>query len=186
MDMKLLRIALLSLLFANTIQAQKAEHWVLGFSFNAVDDDGRPLNSLFNLTNGWNALPFPTVFSGEYYFSNSLSLEFVESINSYQIGNIIDGDTMTRSRFFLSVDANAKYHFNTLYNKIMWFDPYVIGGFGGTLRAKTFVPTGNFGFGANFWLSKRIAINAQSMAKFSFLGTGSNYLQHSLGVRILF
>lgn len=184
--MKLLKIALLSLLFSTNIQAQEAKQWMLGGGFNAVDDDGRPMNNLFNLTNGWNALPFPTTFSTEYYFSKSLSLEFAESINSYQLGNMIDGDTVTKARFFLSVDANVKYHFNTLYNKIMWFDPYVVGGFGGTLRSKVVVPTGNFGFGSNFWISKRVAINLQSMAKFSFLNTGSNYLHHSLGVRILF
>lgn len=184
--MKLLRIILLSLLFSNTLQAQNAKQWLLGGSFNAVDDDGRPNKSLFDLTNGWNALPFPSAFSCEYYFTKSISCEFMESINSYQLGNIIDGDTITGGRIFLASDLNGKYHFNTLYNKIMWFDPYIAGGFGTTLRSKVLVPTGNIGFGANFWVSDRVAINVQSMAKFSFLNTGSNYLQHLLGVRILF
>jgi hypothetical protein len=69
----------------------------------------------------------------------------------------------------------------------MWFDPYIAAGFGVTLRSKkSIVPTGNIGFGANFWITHRFAINAQSMAKFSFINTGSNYLQHSIGVRFLF
>jgi hypothetical protein len=82
--MKLLRVVLLSLLFSNVIQAQEAKQWILGGSFNAVDDDGRPMKSLFDLTNGWNALPFPSAFSCEYYFMKSVSGEFMESFNSYQ------------------------------------------------------------------------------------------------------
>ena len=183
--MKLLRITLLFLLFSNTIHAQNAKQWMLGGGFTAVDDDCRPLKSVVNLLNGWNALSFPTAVSAEYYFSRSLSLDLAESITTYQVGNIIDGDTVTRGRLFVAGDANAKYHFYTLYKKVQWFDPYLAGGFGMTLRGKL-VPTGNFGFGANFWLSKRVAINVQSMAKFSFMNRGTNYLQHCLGVRILF
>lgn len=184
--MKFLRIALLSLLFSNIIQAQEAKQWMLGGSFNAVDDDGRPMKSLFDLTNGWNALPFPSAFSCEYYFMKSVSGEFMESFNSYQLGNVIDGDTISKGRVFIASDFNGKYHFNTLYNKIMWFDPYIAAGLGVTLRSKIIIPTGNIGFGANFWITNRFAVNAQSMAKFSLINSGSNYLQHSIGVRFLF
>ena len=183
--MKLLKITLLALLLSNQAQAQ-SNFWVLGTGFNAVDDDGRPMKNLFNLTNGWNALPIPSTFTCEKSFNYMLSVEFNQSICSYGIGNLKDGDTLTKSVFFMSDDLSAKYHFNSLYNKYKWFDPYAIGGFGVTLRAKDLIPTGSFGFGANFWISKRFGINIQSSAKFSLSNNGSNYLQHTVGVRYKF
>lgn len=183
--MKILKITLLALLFSHYAQSQ-SNFWLLGVGFNVVDDDGRPMTNVFNLTNGWNALPIPSTFICEKYFNNMLSVEFNQSINSYSIGNLRDGDTLTKSVFFMSDDLSAKFHFNSLYNKLKWFDPYAIGGLGSTLRQKSVVPTGSFGFGANFWITSRFGINVQSCAKFSFSNSGTNYLQHSFGVRYKF
>jgi hypothetical protein len=184
--MKISTLTLLTLLFVSPITAQTNTSWVLGLGINIVDDDGKPLKDLMNLTNGWNALPMPSTFKCEKFFNHRISVEFTESINSYQIGKVIDTNTITANRFFLSTDLDAKFHVNSLYEKIEWFDPVVIGGFGITLRGKSVVPTGNFGFGATFWVSSRIGIHVQSLAKFSLSKAGSNYLQHCLGVSYKF
>ncbi len=182
--MKFIKLFLFVLLFQSQSYAQ-VQNWVLGTGFNFVDDDGKA-SSLFNLKNGWNGLPFPSSFYCEKYFNKSLSVEFSESVNSYKIGNEIDQVIIKQNIFFMSVDMNAKYHFNSLYNKSQWLDPYIIGGLGITMRGKNVVPNPNIGFGATFWVSNRLGINVQSSAKFKITTAGSNYLQHALGVRIRF
>lgn len=184
--MKIFNIIFISFLSFNQVNAQgTAKQWVLGMNFSAVEDDGKP-SSLFDVSKGWNALPFPTSFSFENYIKQNISLELHESINSYQIGRTIDETVLTSNKFFMSLDLNGKFHFNSLYKKIYWFDPFIFAGFGVTLRGKNVVPTGNIGFGSTFWIGKRVGVNIESAAKFSFSKLGTNYLQHSLGVKIKF
>jgi OOP family OmpA-OmpF porin len=183
--MKLFKIVLFSLFLVNQMHAQEsAKQWVMGFGFNAVDDDGKPMKDIINLTNGWNALPFPSMITFENYIKEGISLEFSQSINSFRKGSSVDGVILPQSRFFMALDFGGKYHFNSLYKKLYWFDPYIALGLGITTRAKATVPTGNVGFGGTFWLGSKVGINLQSSAKFSLMSSSSNYLQHSIGVKI--
>lgn len=182
--MKYFIILWIFLLGSSMVSAQDHKgEWLLGLGFQAVDDDGKPSGDLFVNLNG---LPFPTNFAVETYLHNSFSLEVSESINSYQIGKKIDGSATNRNRFFMSLDVNGKYHLNTLYKKFLKFDPYVAVGLGATIRGAYTVPTGIVGGGATFWITNQIGINYQSLAKFSFTDLGTNYLQHTLGVRMNF
>lgn len=183
--MKLFKVVLFSLFLINQINAQEtAKQWVMGFGFNAVDDDGKPMKDLVNLTNGWNALPFPSMIIFENYIKEGISLEYSMSVNAFKIGSLIDGDILKQNRFFMGNDLNGKYHFNTLYKKFYDFDPYIAIGVGATNRGKSIAPTGNVGFGATYWVGSRLGINIQSLAKFSFISTETNYLHHTLGVKI--
>ena len=188
------KIIILCLLISANLSAQnsKAKHWVLGMELNVVDDDGRtPILSPKNFFNGLNYLPFPTAFSFEYYVKDNFSMELSESVNTYEVGEIVDGVANPKNIFFMAVDLNAKYSFNSLYKglsfskKINWFDPYIMAGFGGTHRKFT-VPTFNGGGGATFWVGKKIGINIQSMGKLSLSDKGSFYFQHMLGVKLKF
>jgi hypothetical protein len=179
----LLIISIFIISISNVYSQAKAKEWVLDLGFNAVDDDGKPTSNLFTNLNG---LPFPTSFKVEKYLRDDFSLELSQSLNSYQIGKLIDGSQVNRNRFFMSMDLNGKYHLNTLYRKVMKFDPYIAAGLGGTIRGPYTVPTGNVGFGATYWITGQIGVNLQSVAKFSFTGLGSNYVQHMLGVKMNF
>jgi hypothetical protein len=184
--MKTFKIILFFFLFVSQANAQgKEKQWVLGMSFSAVEDDGKA-NDFFNVSKGWNILPFPTAFTIENYWKESISIELCQSVNSYQIGTLIDGSTINRNRVFLSLDLNAKLHFNALYKKMYWFDPALTAGFGATLRGEKVVPTGNVGFGATFWVGERLGIDIKSVGKFCLAKEGSNYLQHTVGIKFRF
>ena len=188
------KIIILFLLINTNLSAQnsKAKHWVLGMELNVVDDDGRrPILAPKNFFNGLNFLPFPTAFSFEYYLKDNFSMELSESVNTYEVGEFVDGASNPKNIFFMALDFNAKYSFNSLYSslsfskKINWFDPYIMAGFGVTHR-NAIVPTFNGGGGATFWVSKKIGVNIQSMGKLSFSDKGSFYFQHLLGVKLKF
>ncbi|GEM_PF-4514944 len=182
------KIIFLCLFINSNLNAQysKANHWVLAMGLNAVDDDGRrPILSPANYFNDWNCLPFPSVFSFEYYMKDNFSIELSESLNTYQVNALIDGFPIQKNVLFIACDLNAKYSFNSLYKKIMWFDPYLSSGFGVTHRNYT-VPTFNAGGGATFWVGNRLGINIQTMGKLSFSDKGSLYFQNMLGVKYQF
>ena len=184
--------------------------WVVNHGWNAVHDDaGAWFKNLFTVNKYWNATPYPLRFSCEKWLYSKKdssgrlrgwSVEFMAAYNRYGIGNIL-GDQpnpiLVANQYKLfSFDLHAKYNFNKLYdlNKL-WkskdeiFQPYGTFGFGYTNRTLPAHPntiTLNVGLGFNVWIYKGIGIQIQSMAKFGlkdkFPNSGSNYLQHSIGI----
>ncbi len=65
--------------------------WIFGLGFNAVDDAGSEFDNVFNATDNWNIVPFPSRMSIGRYFKNGLGLEAIGSYNQYQEGKTIDG-----------------------------------------------------------------------------------------------
>jgi hypothetical protein len=89
---------------------------------------------------------------------------------------------------FAALDAHLKYDLNTLIGDTKWFDPYLLTGGGYTYSDKSgkdqFINF-NLGGGANFWITKKVGINLQTLAKLPLFKSkigGSNYYQHSVGL----
>jgi len=161
----------------------KNAFWIIGVGGNVVDDDGSPFRYLFNALPRWNLRPYPTRLTIEKSMQKNMSVEMAINFNLYKAHKIINGE-VGRSGIFLSGDLNFKNRFL----KDRRFDPYVVYGLGGTFRTVRSLPVGgniNVGLGSNFWFTKTLGINVQSIAKFGisptrFIKTSSNYLQHSL------
>ena len=182
--MKLFRILTITLfvfiqLSAHS-QVKKAGPWSIGIGFNFVDNDGYPFSRLVKTKSDWNGLPFPNTITVGYKYNKRLSFEFSESMNSFKAGQIIDQGVLEVNRFFINTNLNGKFHFNSLENKLTWFDPYASVGAGMTCMAKvvSFYPT--VGLGSNFWFSKHFGVNLQSMANFTVSNKNSNFLVHML------
>lgn len=180
-----------SIVYNKNKKAEKP-NWVFGIGWNVVDDNSYPFKKLFDIRKSWLIRPYPTQLIADRSYKNGFSLGGVFNFNMYKPSKLINGTIGGGSGLFFSLDFLAKYHLKEIINLPKWADPYLPFGTGYTLRfspphRNTFML--NMGVGANFWVYQEwIGINVQSLAKFGlkspFLKTGSNYLQHSIGIVI--
>lgn len=160
--------------------------WRVQLAWNLVDDDGKPFNNLFDVKNSWNFPPYPTKLAVEKELNNNWNLELAFAYNNYKAGKTINGEVLTADKSFFSIDINAKY----ILTKKYAIEPFLFAGFGYTQRATNKynnTATFNLGLGATIWiLDNQLGINLQGSGKFGLqsplISTGSNYLQHSIGV----
>lgn len=159
--------------------------WIIQLGGNVVDDDGKPFNKVFDVKNSWNLFPSGKL-SIEKEFNYNWNVELAFNYNSFKAGKTINNDVYTSSGTFFSVDLNGK----KILTKVFRIEPYLFSGFGYTMRTVSkykSTPTLNAGFGFNIWaIDNVLGFNIQGSGKFGLtspiLKTGSNYLQHSLGI----
>ena len=173
-----------------TIKIFKPYNWMIGVSWSAIDDDGRPFAGLFDVGNSWNYLLYPTKISVDRYFKYGWSIEASATYSQYLSGHLINDSTNITSTF-ACFDINGKYSFYNHYApRMRWFDPFFTFGIGYTYRDNAnvaqHVPTVNLGFGMNFWIVNSFGVRLHSNAKIGvypgFWDTHTNYLQHSAGL----
>lgn len=167
------------------IDALKKTPWTVGIGGNVIDDDGKPFKNLFNVSETWNFLPYPTRLTLDGYIKGGFSAQLEVSYNKYKIGKNINSEIIPGQWSVISSDVNFKYALNYQIKNMKWFDPYVLLGLGYTQRsgaAKPNTVTYNMGLGFNIWIIDFMALNLQSSAKFSMIEGTSNYLQHTVGL----
>lgn len=183
--MKIIITLLISLLLTTNSFSQDNTGWYIAPGFNAVDDDGDAFENIFKVKTNWIVVPMPSSFTVGKKMNSYLSLEFSEHLNSYNTGDLKDHDTVVTPVLFLAMDIFGKYHFNSLYSKMQWLDPFVCVGMGATLRGSELAAMPGLGFGVSFWFTDRLGLNLQSVAKFNVLSkNSSSYLIHSIDFRI--
>ncbi|HWY11762.1 MAG TPA: hypothetical protein VN026_10580 [Bacteroidia bacterium] len=179
--------------------------WIFGLGWSAVDDDGGRwfTKNLFRVDKTWNMVPYPARTSCEKIIDTlrGWSAEVIFSYNCYGVGKYISdaapqprGLVQNRSGI-VTFDFHAKYDFNKIYNlNKLWggqeiFQPFCVFGHGYTYR--DMAPhhntiTMNMGLGFNVYIYDGFGIQIQSLAKFGlknrFPTSGSNYIQHSIGI----
>lgn len=158
--------------------------WIIGLGYNAVDDSGNVFDGLFNVSDEWNLLPYPSRISIGRYFKNGLGVEAIGSYNKYKEGKIIDGLVNTEDRDYLGLDARLTYDLNKIIGETGWFDPYVGVGLGYTDANDQPRGTYNAVLGFRTWFSDRWGLDLNSTGKWS-MGNDvnvTNHLQHAAGV----
>lgn len=163
----------------------KKTPWTIGLSGHVVDDDGNPFKKLFDVSKGWNFLYYPSRLTIDGYYQAGFSFQGEFAYTQYKLSKRINNETNTSVGTFFSSDIHVKYDINELIGPTNWFDPYVAGGYGFTLRSgakKPMTVTSNVGLGANFWIFENLGFNLQTMAKFAMVQGTSNYLHHSVGI----
>ncbi len=159
--------------------------WTFGLSGHVVDDDGKPFTNLFNVSQSWNFYYFPARLTIDGYYVAGFSFQAEFAFTKYRQNKLINGEFIGKSGTFFSSDIHVKYDLNELIGPTNWFDPYITGGYGYTMRSvakKPHTVTANLGLGSNFWIYENLGFNLQTMAKFSMIEGTSNYLHHSVGV----
>ncbi len=157
--------------------------WIFGVGLNAVDDAGSEFSDLFNFSDNWNVVPFPSRVSIGRYFKNGLGLEAIGAFNRYQEGNTVDGIIIIDDIDYYSFDLRANYDLNKILGETGWFDPYVGVGVGYTDANNQGRGTYNANIGFRTWFSDNWGLDFSSMGKWTMNSENStNHLQHAAGV----
>jgi hypothetical protein len=168
--------------------------WLVGLSWNIVDDGGKPM-VLLNMKT-WNVPVYPSILRVERYLGKGFSMSGELAYNEYDPGKIINGKTAEVTYVFLATDINGMYDFCRLFDiGYHWFhfkkthlNMYAAQGWGYTYRAFTgsSVGTCNVGVGMHGWILGGWGFNIQAMGKFGLtqplISTSTNYKQYSFGV----
>ncbi len=157
--------------------------WIFGVGFNAVDDAGSEFSDVFNFSDNWNIVPFPSRLSVGRYFKSGLGLEAIGAFNRYQEGNIVDGDILMEDINYYALDIRANYALNKIIGETGWFDPYVGVGIGYTDANNQGRGTYNANIGFRTWFSDKWGLDFSSMGKWTMNSENStNHIQHAAGV----
>lgn len=158
--------------------------WMFGVGVNAVDDSGNVFNGLFNVSNEWNMVPFPSRVSIGKYFKSGLGIEAIGTYNQYQEGKIVDGVPNTENIDYFGFDARLSYDLNKIVGQTGWFDPYVGIGIGYTDANRLSRGTYNAAVGFRTWFSDRWGLDFNSTGKWSMGSENgvTNHIQHAAGV----
>ena len=147
--------------------------WIFGLGLNAVDDAGSEFSDVFNVSDNWNIVPFPSRISVGRYFNNGLGIEAIGSYNVYQEGKIIDGVVNTEDIDYFAIDLRASYDLNQILGETGWFDPYVGVGAGYTDANNQGRGTFNASVGFRTWFSDRWGLDFNSTGKWTMDSSNS-------------
>jgi len=192
-SLKFLSLSLLTVATVYTTTAQtfaqriKNTTFVFGLHEHIVVDNGKEYQFKFD-TKSWQLTPFPSKITAEAYLKKGWGLQTELAYTGYKANSTVDNQLQLKSNTFFSGDFNIRYHFETLFLKQNFFDPFLTAGYGFTYRSavnktQTSTGTSNLGLGMNFWIYKGFGLSLQTVGKFALKGgTKSNYLHHSVGV----
>lgn len=156
--------------------------WVFGLGFNAVDDAGSEFENVFNFSDNWNTVPFPSRISIGRYFENGLGLEAVGSYNVYKEGKMVDGLLNTEDVDYYALDLRVNYDLNKIIGETGFFDPYVGVGLGYTDANNQGRGTYNASVGFRTWISENWGLDFSSTGKWTMNSENStNHIQHAAG-----
>lgn len=190
---KTISLSLLALGAVYTTNAQtfaqrlKSTTFVFGLHEHIVIDNGKEYQFKFD-TKSWQLTPFPSKITAEAYLKKGWGLQTELAYTNYKANSTVDNTLQLKDNTFFAADLNVRYHFETLFLKPSFFDPFLTAGYGFTYRSavnKTQQSTGtnNVGLGMNFWIYKGFGLSLQTVGKFTLKGgTKSNYLHHSVGI----
>lgn len=190
---KTLSLSLFALATVYTSQAQtfaqrlKSTTFVFGLHQHIVIDNGKEYQFKFD-TKNWQMTPFPSKISAEAYLKKGWGLQTEFAYANYKANTVVDNATLLKDNTFFAADLNVRYHFETLFLKPSFFDPFLTAGYGFTYRSavnktQNSIGTTNLGLGVNFWIYSGFGLSLQTVGKFALKGGAkSNYLHHSVGV----
>lgn len=162
-------------------------YWLVTLGTNIVDDSGDEFGELFDLSEGWNMVPYPSRVSLGRYFKNGLGLEAIGSYNKYKEGKIIDGNVSPEDIDYWALDFRVSYDLNMILGETGFFDPYIGIGAGYTDANNQGRGTYNAIIGFRTWFSDHWGLDLSSTGKWAMdTENASNHIQHALGVAYRF
>lgn len=191
-------MAVLSLCFMSSLFAQEVEqltkkdsivqsYWLVTLGTNIVDDSGDEFGELFDLSEGWNMVPYPSRISVGRYFKNGLGLEAIGTYNKYKEGKIVDNVVNPEDIDYFGLDFRVSYDLNMILGETGFFDPYIGIGAGYTDANNQGRGTYNAVIGFRTWFSDHWGLDFNSTGKWAMsTENATNHIQHALGVAYRF
>ncbi len=181
-----------ALTFAQDVELTKKDsivqsYWLVSLGTNIVDDSGDEFGELFDLSEGWNMVPYPSRISVGRYFKNGLGLEAIGSYNRYKEGKIVDNVVNPEDVDYWGLDFRVSYDLNMILGETGFFDPYIGIGAGYTDANNQGRGTYNAVVGFRTWFSDHWGLDFNSTGKWAMdTENASNHIQHALGVAYRF
>ncbi|WP_431160436.1 OmpA family protein [Flagellimonas beolgyonensis] len=178
--------------FAQEVEMTKKDsivqsYWLVTLGTNIVDDSGDEFGELFDLSEGWNMVPYPSRVSIGRYFKNGLGLEAIGSYNKYKEGKVIDGNVNPEDIDYWALDFRVSYDLNMILGETGFFDPYIGIGAGYTDANNQGRGTYNAIIGFRTWFSDHWGLDLSSTGKWAMDNeNATNHIQHALGVAYRF
>ncbi len=161
--------------------------WMVSLGINIVDDSGDEFGNLFDIKDGWNAVPFPSRISIGRYFDNGLGLEAIGTYNTYREGKIVDNVVNPADVDYLGLDFRVSYDLNMILGEMGFFDPYIGIGAGYTDANNQGRGTYNAVLGFRTWLSDHWGLDFNTTGKWAMdTENATNHIQHAVGVAYRF
>ncbi len=161
--------------------------WMVSLGINIVDDSGDEFGNLFDIKDGWNAVPFPSRISIGRYFDNGLGLEAIGTYNKYKEGKIVDNVVNPTDVNYLGLDFRVSYDLNVILGEMGFFDPYIGIGAGYTDANNQGRGTYNAVLGFRTWFSDHWGLDFNTTGKWAMdTENASNHIQHAVGVAYRF
>ncbi len=161
--------------------------WMVSLGINIVDDSGDEFGNLFDIKDGWNAVPFPSRISIGRYFDNGLGLEAIGTYNKYKEGKIVDNVVNPTDVNYLGLDFRVSYDLNMILGEMGFFDPYIGIGAGYTDANNQGRGTYNAVLGFRTWFSDHWGLDFNTTGKWAMdTENASNHIQHAVGVAYRF
>nr|WP_298793847.1 OmpA family protein [uncultured Allomuricauda sp.] len=162
-------------------------YWLVTLGTNFVDDSGDEFGKLFDLSAGWNTVPYPSRASIGRYFENGLGLEAIASYNKYDAGKIVDNAVNPGDVDYFGIDFRVSYDLNKILGEMGFFDPYVGIGVGYTDANNQGRGTYNAVVGFRTWFSDHWGLDFNSTGKWAMnTENATNHIQHAVGVAYRF
>ncbi|USD24807.1 OmpA family protein [Flagellimonas marinaquae] len=190
--MMVIAMSFSALTFAQDLELTKRDsivqsYWLVSLGTNIVDDSGDEFGELFDLSDGWNMVPYPSRVSVGRYFKNGLGLEAIGSYNRYKEGNIVDNVVNPEDVDYWGLDFRVSYDLNMILGETGFFDPYIGIGAGYTDADNQGRGTYNAVIGFRTWFSDHWGLDFNSTGKWAMdTENASNHIQHALGVAYRF
>ncbi len=190
--MMVIAMSFSALTFAQDLELTKKDsivqsHWLVSLGTNIVDDSGDEFGELFDLSEGWNMVPYPSRVSVGRYFKNGLGLEAIGSYNRYKEGKIVDNVVNPEDVDYWGLDFRVSYDLNMILGETGFFDPYIGIGAGYTDANNQGRGTYNAVIGFRTWFSDHWGLDFNSTGKWAMdTENASNHIQHALGVAYRF
>lgn len=186
---RLFFVVVLALSFSTANAQDKNNPWAVSFGINAVDTypvgesapQGDYFQEFFNFKDHWNILPVISTVSVSRYLSDGFTFTATGSLNT------IDkfGDADVPGLTYFAADGRVSYSFKNAINSNI-IDPFIGVGGGYTWVDEVGAGTLNGSLGFNFWISEKVAVQANSTYKHAFEDYLPKHFQHSVGVNIQF